>query len=287
MNIVPQLVANSLIAASLYTLIAASFNFVYTTTKFFNFAHGAVAAIGGYTVYYLTESFGLGSTLAVLLGVIIAGFIGFCLEKFVYQPLRRRHATRRVLLIASLGVLTVLQAILAILFTNQFQALGTTITGTPFTVFGGIVTRVQVWMLAAAVCTVVGLTILLRATTFGRAVRAISDDEEVAKIVGIDTDRIIGRVTFIGSAIVGLAGILVGFDTGLQPNMGLLLLLSGFVAAVIGGIGSVWGAALGALIVGVIENFGIWKLSGEWKSAIAFGLLIIFFIFRPQGLVKK
>ena len=128
---------------------------------------------------------------------------------------------------------------------------------------------------------------MLKKTLFGKAIRAISDDEEVAKIAGINTEHIIGWTFFIGSAISGLAGILIGFDTGIEPTMGMELLLKGVISAIVGGIGSISGAALGALLLGFAENFGIWKISGEWKDSIAFALLILFLIFRPQGIVKK
>lgn len=129
--------------------------------------------------------------------------------------------------------------------------------------------------------------LVFKFTLFGKAVKAVGDDEEVSKIVGINTSKIIGRVFFIGSAIAGLAGILVGYDTGIEPTMGLSLLLKGVIASIIGGIGNVYGGVLGAFLLGFIENFGIWKISGEWKDAIAFGVLIIFLLFRPQGILKK
>jgi branched-subunit amino acid ABC-type transport system permease component len=129
--------------------------------------------------------------------------------------------------------------------------------------------------------------LLTKFTMFGKAIKAISDDEEVAKIVGINTNRIIGYVFFISSAIAGLAGILVGYDTGIEPIMGMPLLLKGVIAAIVGGVGNIYAGVLGAFLLGFVENFGIWKISGEWKDAIAFGLLLLFLIFRPKGLIKK
>ena len=133
----------------------------------------------------------------------------------------------------------------------------------------------------------VGLVLLLKYTMFGKAIKAVSDDEEVAKIVGINTNKIISYVFFIGSAIAGLGGILVGFDTGIEPTMGFALLLKGVIAAIIGGVGSIYGALIGAFLLGFVENFGIWQISGEWKDAIAFILLILFLIFRPRGIMNK
>ncbi|PIR77056.1 MAG: branched-chain amino acid ABC transporter permease, partial [Candidatus Magasanikbacteria bacterium CG10_big_fil_rev_8_21_14_0_10_38_6] len=120
-----------------------------------------------------------------------------------------------------------------------------------------------------------------------KAVRAISEDEEMARIIGIDTNKIIGYVFFIGSAIAGFTGILVGFDVGIEPNMGLNLLLKGVIASIVGGIGNIYGGVLGAFLLGFVENLGIWKISGEWKDAISFALLIVFLIFRPRGIMNK
>ncbi len=132
-----------------------------------------------------------------------------------------------------------------------------------------------------------GLVLLFKFTIFGKAIKAISDDEEVARIIGINTNKIIGYVFFIGSAIAGLSGILMGFDTGIEPTMGMSLLLKGVIASIIGGVGNIYGGVLGAFLLGFVENFGIWKISGEWKDAIAFAILILFLLFRPQGILKK
>jgi len=288
MEILPQLVVNSIIAGSIYALVALGFNLIFSVTKFFNLAHGVIAAVGGYVVFFLTKTLGAGVAISVIVGIFAAGLLGFLLDKIIYLPLRRRKASNMVLLVASLGAFTVLQAVLAMLFTSQFQTLsrgGTKV----YELFGGqaVMTEIQVLTLVLATLLFLGLAALLKYTMFGKAVKAIGDDEDVAKIVGINTDKVIGYVFFIGSAIAGLAGILVGFDTGIEPTMGLPLLLKGIIASVIGGIGSLGGGMLGAFLLGFIENFGIWKISGEWKDAVAFLLLILFLIFRPTGIVKK
>jgi branched-subunit amino acid ABC-type transport system permease component len=192
-----------------------------------------------------------------------------------------------VLLVASLGAFTIIQAVIAMIFTSQFQTLSGAASEKVYAIFGASITETQVIILASAVLVFVLLSLFLKVTMFGKQVRAVSDDEEVAWIAGINTEKIIGWIFFIGSAIAGLGGVLIGFDTGLQPTMGLNLLLKGVIAAIVGGIGSIPGAILGALLLGFAENFGIWKISGEWKDAIAFGLLILFLIFRPKGIIKS
>ena len=288
MDIIPQLVLNSIIAGSIYALIALGFNLIYGATKFFNLSHGVMAAIGGYTVFYFAKTLGWNLPLSIVVGVLLAGLIGYALDKLVYFPLRKRKASNMVLLVASLGLFTAIQAIIAILFTSQFQTLSQNISGQRiYEILGGVITQTQLTILISALVITVGLVLLLKYTMFGKAIKAVSDDEEVAKIVGINTNKIISYVFFIGSAIAGLGGILVGFDTGIEPTMGFALLLKGVIAAIIGGVGSIYGALIGAFLLGFVENFGIWQISGEWKDAIAFILLILFLIFRPRGIINK
>lgn len=301
-SIVPQLIANSIIAGGIYALVALGFNLIYGATKFFNLTHGVVAAIGGYVVYYLTKKLPdtvpgagaffngstLGTVVACAIGVIVAAFIGFLLDRFLFRQLRARKASQMVFLVASLGAFTCLQAFLAILFTSQFQTLGNGAGDiVTYNIAGGIITQVQAIIIASVILIMFALGIFLKKSLFGKSVEAISDDEQVAKVVGINTEKIIAIVFVIGSAIAGLAGVLVGYDTGLEPTMGMNLLLKGVIASIIGGIGNVYGGVLGAFLLGFVENFGIWKISGEWKDAIAFGLLIVFLLVRPQGILKR
>ena len=288
MDIVPQLVMNSIIAGAIYSILALGFNFIYGTVKFFDLGFGALTAVGGYAVFLFYKEFGFDLSISIVLGVLMAGVIGYLIYHFVYKKLRERKASNMVLLVASLGVFTVLQAIIAMIFSSQFQTLSTSGSASNvFEIFGAVITQVQLIMLVSGLVIMGILGLVPKKTLFGKAINAVSDDEEVAKIVGINTDKIIGGVFFIGSAIAGLVGILVGFDTGIEPTMGMSLLLKGVVASIIGGIGNVYGGVLGAFLLGFVENFGIWKISGEWKDAIAFGLLIIFLLWRPKGILQK
>lgn len=291
MSILPQLILNSIIAGAIYTMIALGFNLIYSTVKFFDLSYGVMLAIGGYAVYWLYKIIGLNLGLSVVLAILLAGVIGCLADYLVYRPLRRRRASTMVLLVASLGIFTALQAVIAILFSSQFQTLSAG-EGKIYEVgswlgASGAITGVQLVILGSGLLIMLALALFLNRTRFGRAIKAVGDDEEVARVVGIDTDKIISVVFFLSAAIGSLAGIFVGFDTGIEPTMGLNLLLKGVIAAIVGGIGNIYGGVLGAFLLGTVENFGIWQISGEWKDAIAFALLIVFLIFRPQGLFKR
>ena len=287
-SIIPQLIVNSIIAGSIYSLVALGFNLIFGTTKFFNINHGVVSTIAGYAVFYLSKTLNLDTTLSIVIAVLFAGVVGYLSEKFVFLPMRNRKASGMVMLVASLGLFTALQAVVAILFTSQFQTISKDVgESNIYNFLGGVITQTQLIILISAILITIILGLVMKVTKFGKAVKAISDDAEVAKIVGIDANKIIAKVFFIGSAIAGVAGIAIGFDTGIEPTMGMSLLLKGVIASIIGGVGNVYGGVLGAFFLGFVENFGIWKISGEWKDAIAFGVLILFLIFKPGGIMGK
>ena len=288
MEIVPQLIANSLIAGSIYAILTLGFNLIFSTAKFIDMGYGVLTAVGGYAVFFLVRSLGLPLPIAIPCAMGISALVSFGLYRSIYAPLRAKKASNTTLLIASLGVLTFIQALIAILFSSQFQTLSGFIgEGRTFEVFGGTMTSVQITAFVITAVLFLLLAVLLRKTLFGKAITAISDDEEVARMVGINTDKMVGIVFLIAGAIGGLGGIVVGFDTGIEPIMGLSLLLSAVIAAIIGGIGNLYGGFVGAFLLAFVENFGIWQIAGEWKNAIAFGLLIIFLIWRPKGLFPR
>ncbi|MES2088209.1 MAG: branched-chain amino acid ABC transporter permease [Patescibacteria group bacterium] len=288
MDIFPQLVVNSLITASIYAILAIGFNLIYSTAKFFDLGFGATTAVAGFATFFFIDRLGLPLIISAFGGIVAAGLLSFFSYKLVYQPLRERKATSTVMLVASLGIFTAVQAAIAILFTSQFRSLARNFdSADSFKVLGGVFSFTQLILFICALLVTALLWILITKTKFGKALTAISDDEEVAKIVGINTSKILGYMFFIAGCFGGLCGVLVGFDTGIEPNMGFVILLGAIVATIIGGAGNVFSAAAGALLLGFIENFGIWKFSGEWKFAISMVVLILFLLFRPKGIFKR
>lgn len=288
MDIVAQIILNSIIVGAIYSLIAIGFNLIYWVTKFFNIAHGVFAVVGVYTVFLLYKLWGLNLFMSVSAGILLAGITGLLSDKIIFRQLRNRRGSSVIMLVASLGLFTVIQSLVAMIFSSEFQILTETfVTQRSFKILGGVVTDIHAVIFLSGIAILGLLTFVLNRTKFGKTVKAIGDDEEVAKIIGINTDRVIGQVFFTGAAIAGLGGILIGFDTGLMPTMGMGLLLKGVIASIVGGVGNIYGGVLGALLLGFVENFGVWQIPGEWKDAIAFGLLIVFLLFRPKGILNK
>ena len=191
------------------------------------------------------------------------------------------------MLVATLGILLALTALTTIVFQSAPRPLPDAFGSDPWTIGGANIKGFNIFAVGMALVGFVALMLLLKKTAFGKAVRAIGDDEEVSKVVGINTTVVISVVFFIGAAFAAFAGVLSGHDTALQPRMGLLLLLKGWIASVVGGIGNLTGAIIGGFVLGMVEQFGIWDLAGEWKDAISFILLILFLSFWPRGMLPR
>lgn len=285
-SILPQILVNGIIAGALYALIALGFNLIYGTVKFFDLAYGSVLVVGGYSIFLFAKKLGLPMPFAIVLGLLVCGLLGLLFYKLVYAQLAKRKASSLILIVASLGLFTVVQAVISMFFTSQFQTLVSGVQHV-YRVGGIVITKVQLLAVFVSILVYCLCRLGLRSTRFGKKVRAVSDDREVAEIMGIKTGTVIAVIFFAGSIIGGLAGMFVGFDTGIQPIMGFPLLLKGVIAAIIGGVGILEGGIIGAFVLGIIENLGIWQFSAEWKDVIAFGVLILFLVFRPQGIFNK
>jgi branched-chain amino acid transport system permease protein len=287
MNIVFQIFVNSFISSSFYLLIGLGFFLLYRTTKVFNLSLGSIAMVGGYSFLYFSR-IGLPFWASIIFGLLSAAFLGFILEKIIYLPLRRRGATGLNLLITSLGVSIVLEALLAILFTPQIQLLSSFLPSLPVVKASfATITLTQLFTIFSGIILFFVTVLFLRRTKFGKAVRAISDDEEVAKIIGIQTDKFAGYITFFACLLAGWAGIVLGFDQGLSPTFGFVLLLKGVIAVIIGGLASIYGVLVGAIVLGLIENFAVLVFSGEWKFAVAFVVFIVVLLIKPKGILGR
>lgn len=286
MEILPQLIVHGVIAGSIYAIVGTAFNLTFATGRFFNLALGSAIALGGYGAYAGSVLFGMPLFLGGILGVAAAGAYCVTCEFFIFRTLRNRNASGLVLIIASLGIATATNALLAMLFSSQLQSLPNDFA-VPVSVGFATLTVFHIGIIAFAAALVACVVCALHATEFGKAVRAVSDDSEVAVIVGINVDRIHIAVAFLAGCMAGIAGVLIGMDTGLEPTMGLFYFLGGVIGSIVGGIGSVGVGWFGALFEGVLENSALIIIGGEWKNAIAFMVLIGVLLFRPRGLLRK
>jgi branched-chain amino acid transport system permease protein len=282
-----QLFINGIIAGSIYSLIALGFALIYSTVRFFHFAHGAVYTAGAYSTYAFFILLKLPFLLSAFLGIALAAVLGASMEALIYRPMRKRRASNLIFLIASLGLFIVIQNMISLGFGDNTMSLREGLVREGFNFFGARITSIQLIIIVVSLTFSVLTWIILRFTHVGRLVRAVANDQELSKIVGINSDMVILSSFIIGSALAAGAAILISLDTDMTPTMGFNALLMGVVAVIIGGMGSVPGAVLGGLLVGLAQNLGVWKLPTQWQDAIVFAVLILFLICRPQGFFGK
>jgi len=282
---IQQLFLNGIIAGSIYTLIALGFTIIYRTVKFFHFAHGVVFAAGAYFAYTFFILFNINPFISFLLSISLASLLGIAIDRFVYYPLRKNKAPNLVYLIASFGVFIFIQNLLQLIFGAQILTLRTGPIKEGYHIFGAVVTDIQILIILVSFILFLLTYLFIQKSKLGKAIRAVSDDPIGARIVGINSEKIILIAFALGSAIAGLAGILISLETNIEPTMGFHAILKGITASIIGGIGSIPGALLGGFFLGLAENLSIWKIQARWKDAIAFAILIIFLLLKPSGIM--
>ena len=281
---------NGLSLGSVYAIIALGYTMVYGISKMLNFAHGDVIMVGAYISFCATMYLNLPAWVSVILAMIVCTALGILIEGLAYRPLRGTGSL--AVLITAIGVSYFLQnAALLIwgsapkVFTSIFNALGSSIS-----LFGGelTVTWEALFTLVAAVIIMVGMTLFTGQTKVGKAMRAVSEDNGAAQLMGINVNSTISMTFAIGSALAAIAGVLLCSSyPALMPTTGAMPGIKAFTAAVFGGIGSIPGAMLGGILIGVIEIFGRAYISSELSDAIVFGVLIIVLLVKPSGLLGK
>ena len=257
---------------------------IYRTVKFFHFAHGVVYTAGAYFAYTLIISLHLNFAISFFLAIILAGLLGIAVDRCVYLPLRKQNASNLIFLLASFGVVIFLQNLIQLIYGAQILTIRTGPIKEGHHFLGAVITDIQILILVVSIILMILLWLFIQRTKVGKAMRAVSDDPIAANVVGINPEKIIISSFAIGSALAGAAGILISFETNIEPTMGFSALLKGIIACIIGGIGNIPGAVLGGFFLGIVENLGIWKIQAGWKDCIAFAILILFLLIRPRGI---
>jgi len=284
-NMFNQLLTNGIVVGCAYVLVGLSFCIIYKTIKFFHFAHGVVYAAGAYLAYTFFILLKINPLISFFLSIVIAGLLGVSIDRFVYLPLRKHKTSNLVFLLASFGVFIFLQNLLQLIFGAQILTLKTGSIKEGHHFLGAIITDTQILIVISSIVLFFFTWLLIQKTKLGKAIRAVSDDPIGARVVGINSEKIIMIAFTIGSALAGVAGILISLETNIEPTMGMNAILKGIIASIIGGIGSIPGALFGGLFLGLAENLGIWQIQAGWKDAIAFVILILFLLLRPSGIM--
>ncbi|OGV61336.1 MAG: hypothetical protein A2498_01075 [Lentisphaerae bacterium RIFOXYC12_FULL_60_16] len=277
----------AVIAAAVYCIVGLSFALCYATGRFFDFGHAAVLAVCPYCVLFLTRTLDFPLAVALPVALALGALLGAAKELAVYRPLRVRHASPLVLLIASIGVYLVLQNSISLAFGDDTKTLAFGPVREGFAILGARITTIQVAVLIAAAIVVSGGAFLLRRTRTGTHIRAVGESPPLALSVGIDAPHVGMLSACIGSALAGLAGSLIALDVGMTPTMGMRALLMGVVAMIIGGSQSPLGISLGALLLALSGALATQLLGSQWQDPTAFFALLVFLLMRPQGVMGK
>lgn len=279
-----QLATNGLISGSLYALLGVSWGLIFATTKVFHFAHALTLTVAVYAAVLAVGQWGWGLPAGFLLAAVVGCLFGVATERVVYRPLRRVNATSLNIFLASLGLLIAGESAVLIVFGPQARDLpGFPISGIAL---GPVAfTTVEGLWLAGSWALLLLVIAWLWWTRYGRAIRAVASNRELAQCVGIDPEHVSLLVFGIGSALVGLGGMLLALRDTVSPTIGVQPVLTAFIAVFLGGIGSIPGAVLGGLVLGLAENMGGLLLPGHWQGVIAFVVLFSVLVFRPTGLL--
>ena len=278
---------NGLSLGSIYAIIALGYTMVYGIAKMLNFAHGDVIMIGAYIAFCGLQYWGIPPVLAILLAMVFCTVLGVTIEGFAYRPLRQ--ATSLAVLITAIGMSYLLQNIALMIWGANPKSFPTTfINGSNFRLGQLNISSATLFTIAANVIIMVTLTLFTSRTKLGKAMRCVSEDRGAAELMGINVNRTISLTFAIGFALAAIAGVLLCSSYPiLQPTTGSMPGIKAFTAAVFGGIGSIPGAMLGGILLGVIEIFGKAYISTELGDAIVFAVLIIVLLVKPAGLLGK
>lgn len=285
MKLLSQLI-NGLNAGSIYALIALGYTMVYGIAKMINFAHGDIIMVGAYAVLISVTVLKLPLAAALVVGVLVCAVLGVLIEKIAYKPLRK--APPLAVLITAIGVSYFLQSASLLLFSSEKRTFPIKIQ-IPAIYIGELVIPGQtILILAVTSICMIALTLFINKTKAGSAMLAVSEDKDAAQLMGVNVNKTISMTFAIGSALAAVAGILFASSyIYVYPTLGSLPGIKAFVAAVLGGIGSIPGAMLGGILLGIIESLSKTYLSTQLSNAIVFGVLILVLLIKPSGLLGK
>lgn len=284
-SILEQLI-NGLRTGSIYALIALGYTMVYGIAKMINFAHGDIIMVGAYTLYIGIALLHLPVIPAMILTAVVCSVLGVLIEKIAYKPLRK--APPLAVLITAIGMSYFLQSMALLIFSSTPIPFKSVINLETVQIGSVHISGITIITLIVTTITMVALTLFINKTRAGSAMRAVSEDRGAAELMGINVNKTISMTFAIGSALAAVAGILyICQYQSLRPTLGALPGIKAFVAAVLGGIGSVPGAMLGGIVLGIIESLAKAYISTELADAIVFGVLVIVLLVRPAGLLGK
>ena len=282
-----------LVSGCIYALGAVGVSLLFGILRFAHFAHGDLITLGAYIAFFFTSTFGLTGLLSLPMAILFSVVICILIDRFFYKPLR--FSPTVILLISSFGIALMLRATVQLIWGVEIESYNEGTFSVPLKIFDTlIIAEKHIYIVLFTFLIILIMHYFLAKTTMGKAMRAVSDNASLAQITGINTEKVIIWTWVIGGSLAASAGVFLGIDTQLQSNMGWDLLLPIFAAAILGGIGSPYGAIIGGLIIGMAEELssytwlgdGLPLLSPGYKTGVAFAIMVLLLIWRPSGILK-
>ena len=283
-----QYLINGISIGAVYAIIALGYTMVYGIAKMLNFAHGDVIMVGAYISFCVTNYLGLPAIVSILAAMVVCTVVGIVIEGLAYKPLRGTSSL--AVLITAIGVSYFLQNAAQLIWTSNSKNFTSVVTMEPIRLFDGqlLITGEVLLTISVSVLVMIGLTLFTGKTRTGKAMRAVAEDRAAAQLMGINVNRTISMTFAIGSALAAIAGILMcSTIKTLMPTTGSMPGIRAFTAAVFGGIGSIPGAMLGGILLGIIETLSKAYISPQFSDAIVFSVLIVILLVKPAGLLGK
>ena len=278
-----QFLINGLITGILYSLLAIGFALVYNTTRIFHIAAAGIYVFAAYMFWFFVAKAGLSVLLASIIAIILTMGLSLLSETTVYHPLKNRKASLNVAMIASIGLMTVIINTIAMCFGNETKVVENAILQ-PLTFGDIIITTPQKYQALIGVAVLAFFMIILQRTNWGLRLRALSADETLFEALGYDTNKTRIIVFLASGAFIAIASCLTVYDVGLDPNMGMSVLISAVVAMIIGGVGKFSTCILGGLTLGILQSLTVYQFASNWQNAVTFVVLLILLFLRPQGI---
>lgn len=282
-----QLLANGLQTGALYALVAAGFSLIFGMTRIFHAAHGATFTIAGFIFYECFVVLGWAWPLAALASAAAAGLFGVLLDRWVYAVIQRHEGSFFTVFVASFGAAIVVQNVISIVFGRGMVTVSTPLSKSLEIIPGLFVAPIAAAVLASAIVSFVLLQWLLTRTNLGIALRALGENPALIEVYGLTPRRLSQYVFLIGSVLVVPAAILTAATSGLNPSMGNHVMLISIAATIVGGVGSLKGAAVAGLLLGLAENLCLAFIDPQWSEAVTFVILFLFILFRPGGVYGR
>lgn len=281
-----QFLINGIITGLIYSLASLGYAIVYNTTRIFHIAFAAIYVIGAYFFWQLTISFQLPVIIGFIISLALTSLVSLGIEKYIYFPLHKSKASLNIILVSSIGVFIVLTNVVALLWGNEPKTFSSEI-GNIYTYSNLFITEKQVYQLIITIGFIISFFLFLNFSKTGLRIKAVRDDNELYQILGFSLPKIRTIAFLLSGVLIAAASCLTSWDIGMNPNIGMAILLNAVVALIIGGLGRFESCVIGGVTLGILQAVIVWKWSDQWQEAFTFLILIVFLFLRPRGFLGE